>query len=246
MAESGILALIPSMAFCMIVAAELYRPRRPLMGHRGQRWVGNISLYAGNAAIVLWLAPMLAASAASLPANRFLAWFTGLLFLDLLSYFGHRLFHAVPLLWRLHAVHHTDLDVDVTTAVRHHPLEFATIYAATAILAGLIDISAIIVAAYGAIALVVQMIQHCNVAIPEVIDRRLRALLVTPAFHRTHHSRTRDDADANFGTVLSLWDRAFGSARAAPCDGEPALFGVAALSAPHYQRLHWMLITPLC
>ena len=243
---SGLVGLLPAFVFCLLVAAELGFPRRAPAGHLGERWLGNMGLFLANAAVVLWVMPALIAPADSeaLP-DGWLAAIGGLLFLDLLSYAAHRLFHAVPPLWRLHSVHHTDIDLDATTAVRHHPLEFAAIFAATALLATAVGVSPATVALYGAIALAAQMLQHANIRLPGRLERLAGALFVTPAFHRTHHSLAREDSETNFGTVLSLWDHLFGTARPAAAGGEPAGFGVAELSAARYQRLHWMLLTPL-
>lgn len=239
--------LLPALVFCVLVAAELALPLRPRGDHLGERWVGNIALYAANAALALFLAPALvAAGAGETRVAAWPEWLAGALFLDFLGYASHRLFHWVPLLWRLHAVHHTDADVDATTSVRHHPLEFATAFTLTTLLAGALGVAPDIVAGYGAVALALQMLQHGNVAIPARLDRALGAILVTPGIHRIHHSRTAEDANANFGTVLSIWDRLFGSfRRTALSGGEPALFGVAELAAPRYQRLDGMLLTPL-
>ncbi len=250
----GLVGLLPAIVFSLLVAAELGLPRRVPAGPTGARWIGNMGLFIANGALVLWLAP---AAVEALPDPLpdplldplpwgWLEAIGGLLFLDLLSYAAHRLFHAVPPLWRLHSVHHTDIDVDVTTAVRHHPLEFAAIFAATAALAAAVGIPSATVAFYGSIALAAQMLQHANVRLPGGIERWVGALVVTPTFHRLHHSLERADSETNFGTVLSLWDRVFGTARRGATFGEPAGFGVAELSAARYQRLPWMLVTPLC
>jgi sterol desaturase/sphingolipid hydroxylase (fatty acid hydroxylase superfamily) len=251
---SGLVGLLPAIVFSLLVAAELACPRRAPAGPTGERWIGNMGLFLANGAFVLWLVPALVAWADPEPSETLQEMLPGgwlgaigaLLFLDLLSYAAHRLFHAVPPLWRLHSVHHTDIDLDVTTAVRHHPLEFAAIFAATALLAGAVGVSPATVALYGTVALAAQMLQHANVRLPGRVERLVGVLFVTPAFHRLHHSLAREDSETNFGTVLSLWDRLFGTARRRGAGDEPAGFGVAALSAPRYQRLHWMLLTPLC
>jgi sterol desaturase/sphingolipid hydroxylase (fatty acid hydroxylase superfamily) len=247
----GLLGLLPAIVLSLLVAAELAFPRRALAGHVGERWIGNMGLFLANGAFVLWLVPALVAWAGSeapseMHPEGWLGVVGGLLFLDLLSYAAHRVFHAVPPLWRLHSVHHTDIDLDVTTAVRHHPLEFAAIFAVTALLAGAVGVSPATVALYGTLALAAQMLQHANVRLPGQVERVAGALFVTPAFHRLHHSLARADSETNFGTVLSLWDRLFGTARRRWAVDEPAGFGVAELRAPRYQRLHWMLLTPLC
>jgi sterol desaturase/sphingolipid hydroxylase (fatty acid hydroxylase superfamily) len=143
--------------------------------------------------------------------------------LDLAIYLQHVLFHAVPALWRLHRVHHADLDFDVTTGARFHPLEI--------VLSMLIKFAAIAVLGAPAVAVLVfevllnalAMFNHANVRIPAPIDRALRVVLVTPDMHRVHHSIEGDETDSNFGFNLSLWDRLFGTYRAGPRAGHEAM-----------------------
>jgi sterol desaturase/sphingolipid hydroxylase (fatty acid hydroxylase superfamily) len=240
----GLASLLPAAAFCLMLAAELWRPRRVPAGNRGERWFGNIGLFALNSSLALWLLPALIAPAAS--GQGWMAWAGALLFVDLLSYATHRLYHAVPLFWRMHAVHHTDVDLDATTALRLHPLEFVGNFAATSLLASLFGIWAEAITWYGAAALALQLVQHANFALPPKLDSRLTLLLVTPGFHRSHHSAAPEDGGMRFGAVLSIWDRLFGTWRGTVADnGEPVRFGVAALSAPGFQRFDRMLLTPL-
>jgi len=238
--------LLPALAFCVVVAAELCLPLRTRSRNLGERWVGNLGLFLANALLGLWLAPLLATiggAVATLPGWPL--WLAAFLGLDLLGYATHRLFHWAPV-WRIHAVHHTDADVDATTAFRHHPLEFAATLATTSLLGSAIGIAPTVVAAYGAVALAAQMLQHANLSFPDWLERPARALFVTPGMHRIHHSHAPVDANANFGTVLSIWDRLFRTyRRTAAGGGEPAAFGVAEFAAPRYQRLPGMLLTPL-
>lgn len=241
----GLVSLLPASVFCLMIAAELWLPCREPLGRRGQRWFGNVGLFTFNAFLALWLLPILVAPAQSRADGLgVLGWLGSLIFLDFLSYASHRLLHAVPLLWRLHSVHHTDVDLDATTALRLHPLEFVGNFAATSLLAGTLGMTAEAITVYGALALAIQMVQHANFALPDAFDRRLNVLLVTPGFHRSHHSLAPEDGGTNFGAVLSIWDRLFGTWRRLPSAAE-VRFGVPGLTASRYQRLDWMLLTPL-
>ncbi|KUM28632.1 hypothetical protein AU467_10680 [Mesorhizobium loti] len=135
----------------------------------------------------------------------------GILLLDLMDYWRHRVSHAVPLLWRLHRVHHSDPQMDVTTSFRSHPLEAALrpVFLGTAILAFGIPPAAVML--YPVIQLPVLIFQHANIALPKQIDRRLAWLIATPAMHVVHHSRWVPETNSNYSTFLTLWDRIFGS-----------------------------------
>jgi sterol desaturase/sphingolipid hydroxylase (fatty acid hydroxylase superfamily) len=154
----------------------------------------------------------------------------GIVLLDLALYLQHVMFHAVPALWRLHRVHHADLDIDVTTGARFHPIEIA--------LSMLVKVAAIAALGVPPAAVVVfevllngtSMFNHANVRIPAPLEPALRWLLVTPDMHRVHHSVERDETDSNFGFNLSLWDRLFGTYRAQPRAGHAAMvIGLPAL-----------------
>lgn len=167
------------------------------------------------------------------------------LVLDLVIYLQHRAFHAVPLLWRLHKVHHADLDLDVTTGLRFHPIELA--------LSMLIKFAAI--AALGAAPLAVlifelllnglAMFNHANIRIPAPIERVLRLAVVTPDMHRVHHSVVRAETDSNFGFNMPWWDRLLGTYRSMPEAG----YRDMTIGLPEYPQrrphsLWWMLALP--
>ncbi|TIQ38337.1 MAG: sterol desaturase family protein [Mesorhizobium sp.] len=144
----------------------------------------------------------------------------GVLLLDLTDYWRHRISHAVPVLWRLHRVHHSDPQMDVTTSFRSHPLEAALrpVFLGAAILAFGIPPYAVML--YPVIQLPVLIFQHANIALPRQLDRRLAWLIATPAMHVVHHSRWMPETNSNYSTFLTLWDRIFGSFRpSVPPDG---------------------------
>lgn len=168
------------------------------------------------------------------------------LLLDLGIYLQHRLFHAVPLLWRLHRMHHADLDFDVTTGIRFHPAEIVLS----------LGIKYCLVVALGAPALSVllfeialngtTMFNHGNVRLPKAIDRLLRWLVVTPDMHRVHHSIVRHETDSNFGFNLPWWDRLFRTYRPKPEAGHQAMIiGIDQFREAKELRLDRMLAQPL-
>jgi sterol desaturase/sphingolipid hydroxylase (fatty acid hydroxylase superfamily) len=214
---------------------ELKAPRRVLALPRWQRWPGNLGIVALNALLVRLLIPVAGAGMAmlaaaqgwglfnKLPVSFCLAVLVSIVLLDLAIYGQHVLFHAVPTLWRVHRMHHADLDFDVTTGVRFHPIEIG--------LSMLIKLGVIVALGAPAMAVVLfeillnatSMFNHGNVRLPAAVDRVLRFLIVTPDMHRVHHSIKRRETDSNFGFNLSLWDRLFGTYRAQPEGGHEAM-----------------------
>jgi len=166
--------------------------------------------------------------------------------LDGLIYLQHVMFHAVPALWRLHRVHHADLDFDVTTGARFHPIEI--------ILSMLIKFAAIVLLGPPLLAVVIfevvlnatSMFNHGNVQLPLWLDRYLRLLIVTPDMHRVHHSHLAHETNSNFGFSLSLWDRLLGTYRAQPEDGHTGMtIGIDTWrDAAHCVRLPGLLLQP--
>ena len=130
---------------------------------------------------------------------------------SLLAYCLHRLFHLMPLLWRVHRVHHTDPAVDLSTGFRSHPAEILIVAAAAAALAAGLGLSPGALLAYEIAATAVFIASHANLRLPDAVDRPLRALLVTPAMHYVHHSCRRPQTDSNFGELFSVWDHLFGT-----------------------------------
>ncbi len=243
--------------FALMAAWELLAPRRRLSLSRWQRWPSNIALSALNTALVRVLFPTAAVALALVGEQRgwgllnaiqlppWLALAIAVLALDLVIYLQHVLFHAVPALWRLHRMHHADLDFDVTTGARFHPLEI--------LLSTLIKLAA--VAALGAPAAAVlvfevllnatSMFNHGNVRLPARLDRVLRWIVVTPDMHRVHHSIVPRETNSNFGFNAPWWDRLFGTYRAQPEAGHEAMtIGIGQFRAPREQWLDRMLIQP--
>lgn len=230
--------------FAVMALWEARSPRRPLLVPRRVRWVANLGLVVFNSVVLRLLFPVAAVAFAAIAAERgwgllntfelpfWLAFAVSLLALDLAIYFQHVMFHAVPLLWRLHRVHHADPDFDVTTGARFHPIEI--------VLSMLIKLAAIAVLGAPAVAVLAfeillnacAMFNHGNVGLPEAIDRDLRRVVVTPDMHRIHHSMAMAEANSNYGFNLSWWDRLFGTYRAeASLPQERMAIGVEGITA---------------
>jgi sterol desaturase/sphingolipid hydroxylase (fatty acid hydroxylase superfamily) len=235
-------------AFFVVFAAmatwEVLAPRRRSEFSRLKRWPHNIALLMFDIAVLRIVAPGAAIAVAvageingwgllnSIVIPQWLAIAAAMVFLDLVIYFQHVIFHAVPALWRLHRVHHADLEFDVTTGTRFHPLE---ILVST-------GVKCAAVAAIGATA----MFNHANVRIPLRFDRFLRWIVVTPDMHRVHHSIVHNESSSNFGFNAPWWDRLFGTYRAQPADGHEAMtVGVDAFRTADDLRIDRLLIQPL-
>lgn len=254
-------AAIRGGAFGVILAAtaagEFIFPRRRLRVGRGFRWVQNLSMMAIDALCLRFLFPLLAVQTALIAEANGWGLFNHLalpatvaipltvLALDLVIYGQHRAFHAVPLLWRLHMVHHADSDIDVTTGGRFHPIEI--------ILSMLLKMAVVLALGASAIGVIVfevllnatSMFNHGNLALPSGVDRVLRALVVTPDMHRVHHSVQREETNSNFGFNVPWWDRLFGTYRAQPQDGHTAMtIGLRQFQDRPRQSLGWLLVLP--
>ena len=219
----------------LMILWEWRQPRRTLSLPRGRRWPANLGIIVLDSVVVRLAFPVLAVGMAGLAADQgwglfnqlnapfWLAFIASLLLLDLAIYAQHVIFHRVPWLWRLHRMHHTDLDFDVTTALRFHPLEI--------VLSMLIKLAVVVALGAPAVAVMLfevilnatAMFNHGNVRLPLWIDRRLRWVVVTPDMHRVHHSVRVEETDSNFGFNLPWWDRLFGTYRDQPRAGHTGM-----------------------
>jgi len=219
-------------------------------GRPARRQLTNLALVMIDTLVLRLLFPVLAVGLAMMIDARggglfgvldwpyWLELVLAVLLLDLAIYWQHRLHHMIPLLWRLHRVHHSDVAIDVTTGVRFHPFEIA-------LSMGLKLPPAAAVVVFELLLSLGSLITHTDIALPAWLDRRLRWLVVTPSMHRIHHSVWRDEFDSNFGFNLSLWDRAFGSYRAAPVRPEAVMpVGLVAFREAPQQSLIALLLQP--
>jgi sterol desaturase/sphingolipid hydroxylase (fatty acid hydroxylase superfamily) len=244
--------------FIAVALWEVLAPRRkPVLG-RLARWPHNIGLLLIDVTLLRVLAPGAAIAVAmtaeaggwgllnAVPLPAWIAVLFGVVLLDLAIYFQHVMFHAVPTLWRLHRVHHADLEFDVTTGTRFHPVE---ILISTAIKCAAVAASgapAISVLAFEVLLNATSMFNHANASVPERVERWLRWLVVTPDMHRVHHSVRYEESSSNFGFNLPWWDRLFGTYRAQPkMDHAAMTIGVDAFRSLDELRLDRLLIQPL-
>jgi sterol desaturase/sphingolipid hydroxylase (fatty acid hydroxylase superfamily) len=168
----------------------------------------------------------------------------GCLLIDAVGYTAHRLSHTIPLLWRCHAVHHSEVEVDVSTGIRHHPFEnlFTSMMGGAAV--ALVELPLWVVAVYTLILVTAQITQHANLVLPAKLDDALRTVFCTPGHHRVHHSIDAREGNSNFGVVFSFWDRILGTFVAAPRDGAAMVCGVAGLADSEWRRPLRVLLTP--
>nr|WP_236725781.1 sterol desaturase family protein [Candidatus Reidiella endopervernicosa] len=237
---------------------EIAAPRRALTVSKSVRWINNLGIVFFNSFLVRVLFPAAAVGVAAFAAENgwgllnyyqipfMLAVVLSVVAMDFIIYLQHVLVHAVPMLWRLHRMHHADLDYDVTTGARFHPIEI--------ILSMLIKFATIVVLGPPVVAVIIfevvlnamAMFNHGNVGLPAGLDRLLRWLVVTPDMHRVHHSVEDDEANSNFGFNLSWWDRLFGTYRDQPRAGHQGMtIGIHKYRTP--KEVSWfpgMLLLP--
>jgi sterol desaturase/sphingolipid hydroxylase (fatty acid hydroxylase superfamily) len=174
-----------------------------------------------------------------------LAGILGFIVLDLAIYAQHVAFHRVPLLWRAHRMHHADLDIDVTTGLRFHPIEIVLSMLIKMAVVALLGIPAIAVVAFEVTLNATAMFNHSNVRMPDWLDRLVRLVVVTPDMHRTHHSVAPDETNSNYGSNLPWWDRLFGTYRRAPTAGHDRMtIGLPIFRDPAELRLDRLLTQP--
>ena len=214
---------------------EILAPRRPWSTPKGMRWLANLGLVFLDTLGVRLVFPLAATGMALFAVRRgwgllnnvglpgWLSVVIGVAALDFAIYLQHAMFHAIPTLWRLHMVHHTDMDFDVTTAVRFHPFEILLSMGIKMGVIVLLGISALAVLLFEILLNGTAMFNHGNVRLPLGIDRVLRLFVVTPEMHRVHHSIVRQETNSNFGFNLPWWDRIMGTYRAQPAAGHEGM-----------------------
>jgi sterol desaturase/sphingolipid hydroxylase (fatty acid hydroxylase superfamily) len=214
---------------------EALAPRRRLTVARPRRWFSNLGLVALDALVTRLLAPLSVVGVALLAEEHgwgllnnialpaWLAVALAVVALDLVIYWQHVMFHAVPLLWRLHMVHHADLDFDATTGVRFHPIEIILSLGLKSGAAILVGAPALAVLVFEVLLNGTSLFNHGNVRLPAWIDRVLRLVVVTPEMHRVHHSVVVRETNSNFGFNLPWWDYLFGTYKAQPAAGHEGM-----------------------
>jgi sterol desaturase/sphingolipid hydroxylase (fatty acid hydroxylase superfamily) len=243
--------------FATMALWELLAPRRRQAIGRIQRWPGNLGVVVVDTLLVRLVFPTAAVGVALLaevagwgvlrtPALApWLVVIVAVVVLDLAIYLQHVLFHAVPVLWRLHRMHHADLEVDVTTGARFHPVETLLSMAIKLGVVAALGAPAMAVLIFEVLLNATSMFNHGNVCVPQALDRVLRWLVVTPDMHRVHHSIVPHETNSNFGFNLPWWDRFFGTYRAQPQAGHEGMtIGIDQFRDPRQLRLDRMLLQP--
>jgi len=237
---------------------EVATPRRRQEIPKVLRWTNNLSLVVIDTAILRLTFPVLAVGLAGMAqANGWglfnmvdlplwVAVIASILILDLAIYLQHVVFHAVPGLWRLHRMHHADLEFDATTGLRFHPVEIVLSMAVKLALVVVIGAPAVAVLAFEVMLNAASIFNHSNISLPPAVDRVLRLFLVTPDMHRVHHSVEPRETNANFGFSVPWWDRMFGTYLAQPAKGHLGMaIGIEQFRTPRDLWLDRMLVQPL-
>jgi len=224
-----------ALVFGAMALWEWFAPRRRMVAGRTPRWPGNLGILVIDIVAVRLLVPTTAVGVAMIAAERgwglfpalglplWAAVVAGVVALDLVIYAQHFVFHHVPVLWRLHRMHHADLDIDVTTGVRFHPLEILLSLAIKMGAVVALGVPAVAVLIFEVLLNATSMFNHSNVALPPRLDAIARWIVVTPQMHQVHHSVVRAETDSNFGFNLPWWDRLFGTYRAKPAAGDDGI-----------------------
>ncbi|NQV83794.1 MAG: sterol desaturase family protein [Rhodospirillales bacterium] len=243
--------------FAVMAVWELMAPRRVLQQSKVVRWYSNLGIVAVNTVIARIVFPLAPVAVALVAAERGWGVFNvveissgfaiicAVVLLDLAIYLQHVMVHAVPMLWRLHRMHHADTDFDVTTGARFHPAEIVLSVAIKMAVIVLIGAPAVAVVIFEVVLNATAMFNHSNVRLPLALDRVLRLFVVTPDMHRVHHSVLPHETNSNFGFNLPWWDRLFGTYRAQPELGHEGMdIGIDLFRNPGELHLHKMLAQP--
>lgn len=236
---------------------EAARPARRRIYVRRARWFSNLGIVALDTVLMRLILPLMAVEVAYFAAQRNwglldLMGFGGALeivvaivLLDLVVYWQHRIFHSLPLLWRLHRVHHTDRDFDTTTALRFHPIEIILSMLLKMVVVVVLGVPVLAVILFEVILNGMALFNHANLRLPHGLEVLLRRVIVTPDMHRVHHSVLADEYNRNFGFNLSIWDRIFSSYRQDPREGHDGMvIGLPEFQSDETCSLLFMLMLP--
>lgn len=247
--------------FAALAVLELLHPRleRPELQRalKARRWFTNLSILVLSSLLLRLIFPAAATGAALwaeaqgyglLPAWGVPSLFAGLIafiVLDFAIWLEHVAFHKFPILWRVHRVHHADPGVDLTTALRFHPLEIVVSMAWKITVIVALGAPAVAVLLFETVLNAAAMFNHANLRLPLRLDRALRPLIVTPDMHRIHHSTERSETDSNYGFNLAIWDRLFSTYTDRPRRGDDGIeTGLAAYGRSEPTKLLWSLLLP--
>ncbi|HBZ43169.1 MAG TPA: sterol desaturase [Maritimibacter sp.] len=237
---------------------EVAAPRRRREIPRVIRWTNNLALVVLDTVILRLTFPIVAVGLAVMAEERGWglfnnmgapSWFAivvSMLLLDLAIYLQHVMFHAVPALWRLHRMHHADLDFDATTGLRFHPVEILISMGIKLVMVAALGPPAVAVLLFEVILNATALFNHANIDIPRPVDRVLRLFVVTPDMHRVHHSTDPRETNSNYGFNMPWWDRLLGTYVAQPAKGHKAMeIGLGQFRTRRDLWLDRMLVQPL-
>jgi len=243
--------------FAILSIAEVFAPRRRLTTSKSRRWFANLTIVALNPLSVALVYPILPAGVALLASEQgwgllnqlvlpyWLEVLIGVVVLDFVVYAQHVLHHAIPVLWRLHMVHHADLDFDMTTGLRFHPIEIIVSMAIKLSAVAALGSSPLAVLIFEATLNATSMFNHSNIGLPQKLDRLLRLIVVTPDMHRVHHSVIIRETNSNYGFNLPWWDRLLGTYKSQPAKGHTDMvIGLSQFRDPQKLSLPRLLILP--
>ncbi len=241
----------------LVAVWEVLAPRREPSFSRWVRWPGNLGIVVLNSVVLRIVFPVAAVGVALAASKRgwglahlvelpdWLIVVLAVILLDFAIYLQHVMVHAVPVLWRLHRLHHADQDYDVTTGARFHPIEIVLSMAIKFAVIVLIGAPALAVVIFEVLLNATAMFNHGNIHLPSAVDRVLRLFVVTPDMHRVHHSIVPHETNSNFGFNLPWWDRLLGTYRDQPAAGHQTMtIGIKDFRTGKDQRLDQMLIQP--
>ncbi len=243
--------------FIVVALWELVGSRRKLSVSKGLGWINNLGIVFFNTLLLRFLVPLMAVGLAimaeeenwgllnNIAINSYVKMFLAVLILNLIIYLQHVMFHTFPLLWRLHRMHHTDLDFDVTTGSRFHPIEIILSMIIKMLIVAALGAPPVAVVIFEVLLNATAMFNHGNIRIHINADRILRLLVVTPDMHRVHHSVKPDETNSNYGFNFPWWDRLLGTYKAQPEDNHLKMtIGLNQFRESRYLRFHWLLIQP--
>lgn len=243
--------------FFLVAVWEILAPRRTLTASKANRWAANLVIVGLNPLSVRLVFPFLPVGLAFLANERhwgllnnidlpyWLEVVLGAIALDFSIYLQHVLHHAVPTLWRLHMVHHADLDIDVTTGLRFHPIEIVVSMGIKLMAVTALGPPALAVLIFEAALNATAMFNHGNIHIPVAVDRVLRLFVVTPDMHRVHHSVIIRETDSNYGFNFPWWDRLLGTYKDQPEKGHEGMtIGLSQFRNPKRLTLPWLIVLP--
>ncbi|WP_170287272.1 sterol desaturase family protein [Halioglobus maricola] len=256
--NSQIAYIATAAVFTLCILWETFAPRRTPVSNTGWRWVNNLGLsgltwYINlmlSTLFVTWLAGWShlhnVGLLAKLNVGPLLSGLILLTALEFLNYWIHRAFHHVKPLWRLHAIHHTDTDFDVTTSFRHHPLEPLVFLPVLAPLSLVLGAPIEVALPVHLLSITAQVFSHSNARLPAAAEKILRRVILTPDFHRVHHCSEMKYTNSNFGTVVPWFDYLFGTARFRPAEEQEEMkLGLEYMREARDARLDKMLLAPL-